>query len=76
MNDPENEAVIKKIIEVVGVPRNYGPTAEEQAEQERKQAVEKQQRIMQATAERVLREAEEEARMIALLEEWVRHTLL
>ncbi|XP_017310927.2 adenylate kinase 7a [Ictalurus punctatus] len=75
VNDPENEAVIKKIIEVVGVPRNYGPTAEEQAEQERKQAVEKQQRIMQATAERVLREAEEEARMIALLEEWNRNMM-
>lgn len=76
VNDPENEAVIKKIIEVVGGPRNYGPTPEEQEEQERKHAVEKQQRLMQDAAERALREAEEETRMTALLEEWVIHTLL
>lgn len=75
-NDPENEAVTTKIIKVVGGPRNYGPTPEEQEEQERKQAVEKQQRLMQDAAERALREAEEETRMTALLEEWVIPTLL
>ncbi|MCI4389630.1 hypothetical protein PGIGA_G00100390 [Pangasianodon gigas] len=75
VNDPENEAVIKKIIEVVGGPRNYGPTPEEQEEEERKQAVEKQQRLMQDAAERALREAEEETRMTALLEEWNRNRM-
>lgn len=76
VNDPENEAVIKKIIEVVGGQRNYGPTPEEQEEEERKQTVEKQQCLMQNAAKRALREAEEETRMTALLEEWVIHTLL
>ncbi|KAK2864252.1 hypothetical protein Q7C36_003406 [Tachysurus vachellii] len=75
LDDPENEAVIKKIIEVVGEPRNYGPTPEEQKEQERKRALEKQQRFMQEEAERALREAEEETRMTALLEEWNRNML-
>lgn len=72
MDDPDNGAVIKKIIEVVGQLRNYGPTPEEQ---EQKEAVEKQQRLMQDAAKQ-LRESEEETRMIALLEEWVIPILL
>lgn len=76
MNDLENEAVLKKIIEVVGGPRNYGPTAEEKEDQEKKQAVEVQQRLMLDAAERALREAKERVRLTALLEEWVSHTLL
>ncbi|KAK3542420.1 hypothetical protein QTP86_025920 [Hemibagrus guttatus] len=75
VNDPENEAVIKKIIEVLGGQRNYGPTPEEQEEQDRKHAVEKQQRLMQDAAERAFREAEEETRMTALLEEWNRNMI-
>lgn len=72
MDDPENGAVIKKIIDVVGRPRNYGPTPEEQ---EWKEAVEKQDNIMHDAAEHAPREAEEETRMTALLEEWVIPTL-
>ncbi|MCJ8743897.1 hypothetical protein PDJAM_G00099620 [Pangasius djambal] len=75
VNDPENEAVIQKIIKVVGGPRNYGPTPEEQEEEERKQTMEKQQRLMQDAAECALREAEEETRMTALLEEWNRNRM-
>lgn len=76
MSDPENEAVMEKIIEAVGEPRNYGPTPEEKEEQERKRAAEEQQRLMQEAAERARRQAEEEIRMAALLKEWVIHTLL
>lgn len=76
MNDPENEAVIKKILEALGEPRNYGPTPEEREEQERKAAAEKQQRLVLDAAECALREAEEETTMTALLEEWVIPTLL
>ncbi|KAM9435519.1 adenylate kinase 7-like, partial [Clarias gariepinus] len=74
VNDPENEATSRKIIEVVGEPRNY-PTPEEQEALERKRALEKQQRLMQDAAERTLREAEEETRMTALLEEWDRNRI-
>ncbi|KAF5900297.1 adenylate kinase 7-like, partial [Clarias magur] len=74
VNDSQNEATLKKIIEVIGEPRYY-PTPEEQEELERKQAVEKQRRLMQDAAERALREAEEETRMTALLEEWDRNRM-
>lgn len=71
VNDAENEAVIKTIIEVVGGARNYGPTPEEQEELDRKEAAELRRRLTLEAAERALREAEEETRMTALLEEWV-----
>ncbi|KAF5900298.1 adenylate kinase 7-like, partial [Clarias magur] len=73
VNDAENEAVIKAIIEVVGGAKNYGPTPEEQEELEREEAAEKQRRLTQEAAERALREAEEETRMTALLEDWDRN---
>ncbi|KAF7690476.1 adenylate kinase 7a [Silurus meridionalis] len=70
MNDPENGDVVKKIIKMVGAPRNYGFTPEEVEEQERKQAAEKKERTMKDAAERAHREAEELTRLIAQLEEW------
>ncbi|KAI4894405.1 hypothetical protein NFI96_030573, partial [Prochilodus magdalenae] len=73
IHDPENRTVIEKIIQVVGGAMNYGPTPEEQAEEERKRAVERQRELMQEAAEREAREAEEKARMTTLLEEWNRN---
>ncbi|TSP57635.1 Poly(A) polymerase alpha [Bagarius yarrelli] len=75
MDDPENDAVFKKIVEMVGGAKNYGPTPEEREEQKRKAAEEKQQRLMQETAKRALREAEEETRMASLREEWNRNMM-
>uniref|UniRef100_A0A4W4G8Q5 Nucleoside-diphosphate kinase n=1 Tax=Electrophorus electricus TaxID=8005 RepID=A0A4W4G8Q5_ELEEL len=75
INDTENEAVIKKIVQIVGKPMNYDPTPEEQAEEEQKRAVEMHQQLLQEAAESVCREAEEKARMTAVLEEWVNRRL-
>ncbi|XP_062857082.1 adenylate kinase 7a isoform X2 [Trichomycterus rosablanca] len=70
VNDSENEAVIEKIIEIVGKAMNYGPTPEECEELERKQAVQRQQQLIYEADENVCRETEENARITALLEEW------
>uniref|UniRef100_A0AAR2IY89 Nucleoside-diphosphate kinase n=1 Tax=Pygocentrus nattereri TaxID=42514 RepID=A0AAR2IY89_PYGNA len=58
------------IIEVVGGAMNYGPTQKEQAEEERKRAVERHQQLIQEAAEMELIEAVEKARMTVVLEEW------
>uniref|UniRef100_A0AAR2L749 Nucleoside-diphosphate kinase n=1 Tax=Pygocentrus nattereri TaxID=42514 RepID=A0AAR2L749_PYGNA len=70
IDDTENRAVIEKIIEVVGGAMNYGPTQKEQAEEERKRAVERHQQLIQEAAEMELIEAVEKARMTVVLEEW------
>lgn len=63
--------MVRQIIQVVGKAKNYGPTAEEQKELQRKEADE---RLVRETAERVeqeRREAEETAEKLARWEEWV-----
>ncbi|XP_032883499.1 adenylate kinase 7 isoform X1 [Amblyraja radiata] len=69
-NDAKNMPVVQQIIQMVGKAKNYGPTAEEQKELQRKEADE---RLVRETAERVeqeRREAEETAEKLARWEEW------
>ncbi|XP_076873928.1 adenylate kinase 7a [Brachyhypopomus gauderio] len=72
-SDPENDAVIKKIVQIVGKAMNYGPTPEEQAEDDQKRAAAMYQQRLQGAAECACREAEEKARMSVLQEEWSRN---
>ncbi|XP_066533265.1 adenylate kinase 7a [Hoplias malabaricus] len=73
VDDTEYKAVIEKIIQIVGGAMNYGPSPEEQAEEDRKRAAERHQQFIEETAEREVREAEERARMTILQEQWNRN---
>uniref|UniRef100_A0A4W3JD38 Adenylate kinase 7a n=1 Tax=Callorhinchus milii TaxID=7868 RepID=A0A4W3JD38_CALMI len=68
--DPSNTALVEKITSLVGKTRNYGPTPEELAEIERKQAKEQLLKEVTERAERERREAEESAEKLARWEEW------
>ncbi|KAL4656275.1 adenylate kinase 7 isoform X2 [Arapaima gigas] len=69
-DDMEYAVVMEKICKILGKPRNYGPTKEEQELQEQKEAAERfrQMEVRRAEAER--REAEEAADRAARWEEW------
>ncbi|XP_068960067.1 adenylate kinase 7-like, partial [Petaurus breviceps papuanus] len=67
---PQNKLVIGQIIKDIGMPRNYGLTDEEKAEEERKAAEERLAKEAAEEAEREHREAIETAEKIARWEEW------
>ncbi|XP_029808272.1 adenylate kinase 7 isoform X1 [Suricata suricatta] len=70
LEDPQNRLAIKQLIKEIGEPRNYGLTAEEKAEEERKAAEERLAREAAEEAEREHQEAMEMAEKMARWEEW------
>ena len=70
-NDPKHEKIIEKIVEVLGDPRNYGPTPEEKEEMERTAAELKMRKESEERVEREKQEAEEEAELKQKQEKWV-----
>lgn len=70
-DDCENMVVLEKIIKSVGRPLNYGLTPEEIEEERKKEEEMSQQQLKQEQDEKELREIEDNAKMAALLEEWV-----
>ncbi|KAG7222689.1 hypothetical protein INR49_026298 [Caranx melampygus] len=69
-DDPEYREVIKKITEMVGVPKNYGLIPEEQEEEDRKKEEEKKQKLSADAAEKKRRNEAALAEMAAQYEEW------
>ncbi|NXI46088.1 KAD7 kinase, partial [Galbula dea] len=71
--DPENRLIVRKIIEEIGEPRNYGLTDEEKETLERQAAEERLAKEAEEKAERERKEAEERAERMANWEEWTKH---
>lgn len=69
--DPEYRNVMKKITELVGSPKNYGLSPEEQEEEDRRKAEERKQRLAEESAERERRKKATLAEMTAQYEQWV-----
>lgn len=74
-NDPKYEKIIEKTTQMMGDPRNYGPTPEEKEEMERMAAETKMRKEAEERAEREKQEAEEESLLKQRQEEWVSQTL-
>lgn len=70
-NDLEYKDVMKKITEVVGIPKNYGPSPEEQEEEDRKKREEKKLKLAAEAAEKKRKNEAALAEMAAQYEEWV-----
>ncbi len=66
-DDPEYTDVMKKITEIVGSPKNYGLSTEEQEEVDRRKEEERKQKL----AEKKRRHEAALAEMAAQYEEWV-----
>ncbi|XP_026196850.1 adenylate kinase 7-like [Anabas testudineus] len=69
-DDPEYSDVMKKITEIVGIPKNYGVSPEEQKEEDRKKERERKQRLAAVAAERKCKNEAALAEMAAQYEEW------
>lgn len=72
VDDSENMVVLEKIIKSVGRPLNYGLTPDEMEEERKKKEEMCQQQLKQEKVEKELKEIEDNAKMTALLEQWVR----
>lgn len=70
-DDPEYTDVMKKITEMVGVPKNYGLSPEEQEEEDRREEEERKQKVATEAAEKKRRNEATLAEMAAQYEEWV-----
>ncbi|KGL77395.1 Adenylate kinase 7, partial [Tinamus guttatus] len=70
LEDPENRLIIKEIIKEIGEPRNYGLTAEEKENLERKAAEERLAKEAKEAAEQERKEAEERAERKEKWVEW------
>lgn len=66
-----NSETVEKIKKLMGEPRNYGPTPEEQEEIKRKEEEERLKREEEERLERERKEAEEAAERRRRQEEWV-----
>uniref|UniRef100_UPI003AABC027 adenylate kinase 7-like n=1 Tax=Centroberyx gerrardi TaxID=166262 RepID=UPI003AABC027 len=75
IDDPEYAEVIKKITEVVGIPRNYGLSPEEQVEEDRRLEEERQHKLAREAAEKKRRDTAALAELAAQYEEWNRNVL-
>ncbi|KAM3861478.1 adenylate kinase 7-like [Diretmus argenteus] len=74
-DDPEYTEAIKRIVEVVGTPKNYGLSPEEQAVEDRKLQEERQQKLATEAAEAAEKKRRDEAELVKLTaqrEEWNR----
>ncbi|XP_041830986.1 adenylate kinase 7-like isoform X3 [Melanotaenia boesemani] len=69
-DDPEYTDVIKKIMESVGVPKNYGLSPEKQKEEDQKREDERKQKLTAETAKNKQRKEAALAEMVAQYEEW------
>lgn len=70
-DDSECTDVMKKVIEIVGVPKNYGPSPEEHEEENQRREDERRQKLAAEAVERKRRKAAALAEMSAQYEEWV-----
>lgn len=70
-DDSEYTDVMKKITEMVGIPKNYGMSPEELEEEKRKKEEEQKQKLATEAAERKHRNEAALAEMAAQYEEWV-----
>ncbi|XP_054474761.1 adenylate kinase 7-like [Anoplopoma fimbria] len=71
--DSEYTDVMKKITEMVGVPKNYGLSPEEQEEEDRRKDEERKQKLATEAAEKKRRNEAALAEMAAQYEEWQRN---
>ncbi|XP_004550614.3 adenylate kinase 7a [Maylandia zebra] len=69
-DDPEYTDIMKMITRVVGPPKNYGLSPEEQEEQDQKKEEERRQKRSAEAAERKLRNEAVLAEMAAQYEDW------
>ncbi|XP_040016870.2 adenylate kinase 7 isoform X3 [Gasterosteus aculeatus] len=72
-DDSEYTGVMQKIIEIVGIPKNYGPSAEELEEEDRKRDEERKQKETEEAADRKRRNEAAMAEMAAQYKEWQRN---
>ena len=70
-NDPRYVKILEKIEQLLGEPRNYGPTPEEKEEIERAAAKVKMRKEAEERAEKEKQEMEEESLLKQRQEEWV-----
>ncbi|MEQ2306604.1 hypothetical protein AMECASPLE_009844 [Ameca splendens] len=75
-DDLEYTLVMKKITEIVGVPKNYGPSPEEQEEENQRREKERKQKLAAETAERKNRKLAALAEMTDRYEEWKKNLLV
>ncbi|XP_029281231.1 adenylate kinase 7-like isoform X2 [Cottoperca gobio] len=68
--DSEYTDVMKKITEMVGLPKNYGLSPEEQEEEDRKKEEERKHKLAAEAAEKKRRSEASLAEMAAQYEEW------
>ncbi|XP_051265547.1 adenylate kinase 7-like [Dicentrarchus labrax] len=68
--DSEYTHVMKRITEIVGIPKNYGLSPEEQEEEDRKKEEERKQKLAAEAAEKKRRNEAALAEMSAQYEEW------
>uniref|UniRef100_A0A3Q1CW12 Nucleoside-diphosphate kinase n=1 Tax=Amphiprion ocellaris TaxID=80972 RepID=A0A3Q1CW12_AMPOC len=69
-DDPDYTDIMKKITEMVGVPRNFGLSPEEQDEEYRKKEEERKQKLAAEAAERKRQKEAALAEMVVQYEEW------
>ncbi|KAK2889925.1 adenylate kinase 7-like [Channa argus] len=69
-DDPEYRDVMRKIIEIVGSPKNYGLSPEEQKEKDRRKEDERNQKLAALAAEKKRKNEAALAEMTADYEEW------
>ncbi|XP_072218252.1 adenylate kinase 7-like [Leuresthes tenuis] len=69
-DDPEYTGVMKRITEIVGVPKNYGLSPEEQEKVERKREVERMKTLTVEAAEKKRRKQAALAEIAAEFEAW------
>ncbi|KAL6095707.1 ak7 [Pungitius sinensis] len=72
-DNPEHTGVMQKIIKIVGIPKNYGPSPEELEEEERKRDEERKQKVTEEAADRKRRNEAALAEMAAQYEQWERN---
>ncbi|KAM4713176.1 adenylate kinase 7-like [Anableps anableps] len=75
-DDLEYTCVMRKITEIVGVPRNYGGTPQEEEEKNQRREEERRQKLAAEAAERKIRKETALAKMTDQYEEWQKNLLL
>ncbi|KAG7508388.1 hypothetical protein JOB18_011708 [Solea senegalensis] len=72
-DDPEYTDVVKKITQMVGIPRNYGLSPQEQEGEERRREEERKQKVAAEVAKKKRGNEAALAEMAAQYEEWQRN---
>nr|XP_020471348.1 adenylate kinase 7 [Monopterus albus] len=71
-DEPDCLLLLQKICDMVGQPRNYGPSSQEVEEEEKRKAEERMRKETQARTEEGQREAEEAKHRATRWEEWTK----